>query len=225
MKKFQPTPFPSNDLYAKKNESPRITVHIGGGLNVPLYSSAEAEAFALGAGQKILTAFKMEKVVQALIHVYEQAGYADVIFEIERLNASSELVLALLLQRRNERVKIARQNANSKLKKNHHEQLREEATTQYLSVKTRKNKDDFAHEFSLQLETKKQTALRKLTAAKGRLSEHTSWQAEGGAQRRRKPENVTKLKALREKVQAAETQASFKVYKPSTIRDVWLKGL
>jgi hypothetical protein len=206
-------------------DSKRVMVQISDGILVPLYANEPVERFALGMGQKILSAFKLDNAARDLIRLYEQGGYVDVLAEIERINAPQELLLALLLRRREERSTIARMNAKSKLQKNCLEQLRMEATKSYLSPRNRKKKDDFAHEFHQKLETRKNEAVRKLSEAKRLLEEENVRHTDGGAQFRKRPENIRKLNELKAVVEAAKAQVNFKVYAPTTIRDVWLKGL
>lgn len=226
MTKARSTQMPSTDTaLMQPQEAQQTTVHIGRGINVPMYANKKSEAFAHGPWERIQNAFKMDEVVRNLIPFYERHGYSDVLCEIDRLKPSSELVLALLLRRKGERSTIASRNAKSKLESNRLDQLKEEATLEYLRVRGKKSKDDFSHDFSLELETRKAKALRRLNLSKHRLEEEKTRQAQGGAQLRRKPENVKKLAELQQKVDAAEVTVRFKVYKPSTIRDVWLKGL
>jgi hypothetical protein len=215
---------PDPNSIARRSSS-RITVQIGKGMGVPLYANQEAEEFALGIGGTILRAFKLDETAQNLIRLYERGGYVDVLNEVTRLDAVPELVLALLLQRRKERTKIASKNAKSKVQKNGLEQLKMEATRNYLSARDKQNKDDFAHEFSQRLEARKNEALRSLHEAKTLLEVEALRRAGGGAQLRKKQENTQKLNDLTNKVRTAELQACFKVYAPSTIRDVWLKGI
>jgi hypothetical protein len=205
--------------------SNRITVQIGNGIAVPLYANQEAEEFALGIGGTILRAFELDEAARNLIRLYERGGYVDVLNEVVRLDAVPELVLALLLQRRKERAKIASENAKSKVQKNGLEQLKMEATRNYLWARDKQNKDDFSHEFSQKLETRKNEAIKSLREAKTLLEAEALRQAGGGAQLRKKQENIQKLNDLAKEVETAELQARFKVYAASTIRDVWLKGI